>query len=91
MGDPKLVKVYYVCGVSQDGNGNPVVTDLAKFFRHEHAQQHLLEKFGDPGRPFPQRQLPYRDVGVVIREEREEEQHPAHRGDPKQGLKPAWG
>lgn len=67
-----LIRVYYVCGITPDG----VVTDLAKFFRAEHARAHL-ERF-----PRVSRQAPYREVGVVIREERPEDQHPSHQGQP---------
>ena len=69
-----LIKVYYVKGVTLDGNGNPVVTELAKFFKPEHAQQHL-ETFGRTSR-----QSPYTSVGITITEEREEDQHPSHKG-----------
>ena len=72
-----MVTVYLVKGIDLNG----AVVELGKFFQHGHALEHIAKHDTSLRRS-------YREVGVVIVEEREEDQHHAHRAAP--GRRAAW-
>ena len=74
-----MITVYYVRGIDPAGH----VSDLAKFFDPLAARDHAAT-FSRAGV-----QTPFRDVGVVPVEEREEVQHAAHQAHPEHGPA-AW-
>ena len=63
-----MLDVYYVKGIDPTGN----VVALAKFFRRSDADAHIARL------ALTSIQAPYRDVGIVIEQERLEDQAPEH-------------